>query len=244
MGILGGVFVLESGLRILIRAPQVPFSVPPKTPSQWASYCAESEKISLYVEIHRKNPVDVMIQELVSKVQFPRPFLRIKRFLADFWVRQWKMFFSKQPKKLNFWNHILNPHIKPVLSVYLNISGYFFTQSAFLRIVCFFSPNSEQHWRAKPYWILTKLYYCHSVNNVSHVNIVNHANIVNHVTSANHVNSVNNVNNENHANSENHVNSESSVWRGANSISDVFFNRRLKYCFDMNWLCLGLEFNH
>ena len=125
MVVLGGVFVLRSGLRILIRVPQVPFSVPPKTPSQWASYCAESEKISLYVEIHRKNPVDVMIQELVSKVQFPRPFLRIKRFLADFWVRQWKMFFSKQPKKLNFWNHILNPHIKPVLSVYLNISGYF-----------------------------------------------------------------------------------------------------------------------
>ena len=32
MGVLGGVFVLKSGLRILIRAPQVPFSVPPKTP--------------------------------------------------------------------------------------------------------------------------------------------------------------------------------------------------------------------
>ena len=28
MGVLGGVFVLKSGLRILIRAPQVPFSVP------------------------------------------------------------------------------------------------------------------------------------------------------------------------------------------------------------------------
>ena len=32
MGVLGGVFVLKSGLRILIRAPEVPFSVPPKTP--------------------------------------------------------------------------------------------------------------------------------------------------------------------------------------------------------------------
>ena len=32
MGILGGVFVLKSGLRILIWAPEVPFLVPPKTP--------------------------------------------------------------------------------------------------------------------------------------------------------------------------------------------------------------------
>ena len=32
MGVLGGVFVLKSGLRILIRASQVPFLVPPKTP--------------------------------------------------------------------------------------------------------------------------------------------------------------------------------------------------------------------
>ena len=32
MGVLGGVFVLKSGLRISIWAPQVPFSVPPKTP--------------------------------------------------------------------------------------------------------------------------------------------------------------------------------------------------------------------
>ena len=32
MGVLGGVFVLKSGLRILIQAPEVPFSVPPKTP--------------------------------------------------------------------------------------------------------------------------------------------------------------------------------------------------------------------
>ena len=32
MGVLGGVFVLKSGLRILIRAPEVPFSVPPKKP--------------------------------------------------------------------------------------------------------------------------------------------------------------------------------------------------------------------
>ena len=31
MGVLGGVFVLKSGLRILIRASQVPFLVPPKT---------------------------------------------------------------------------------------------------------------------------------------------------------------------------------------------------------------------
>ena len=31
MGVLGGVFVLKSGLRILIRAPQVPFLVPAKT---------------------------------------------------------------------------------------------------------------------------------------------------------------------------------------------------------------------
>ena len=31
MGVLGGVFVLKSGLRILIRAPEVPPSVPPKT---------------------------------------------------------------------------------------------------------------------------------------------------------------------------------------------------------------------
>ena len=32
MGVLGGVFVLKSGLRILIRAPEVPFLVPPKRP--------------------------------------------------------------------------------------------------------------------------------------------------------------------------------------------------------------------
>ena len=32
MGVLEGVFVLKSGLRILIWAPQMPFSVPPKTP--------------------------------------------------------------------------------------------------------------------------------------------------------------------------------------------------------------------
>ena len=32
MGVYGGPFVLKSGLRILIRAPQVPFLVPPKTP--------------------------------------------------------------------------------------------------------------------------------------------------------------------------------------------------------------------
>ena len=32
MGVLRGVFVLKSGLRILIRAPEVPFSVPSKTP--------------------------------------------------------------------------------------------------------------------------------------------------------------------------------------------------------------------
>ena len=32
MGVLGGVFVLKSGLRILIRTPEVPFLVPPKTP--------------------------------------------------------------------------------------------------------------------------------------------------------------------------------------------------------------------
>merc|ERR1719270_1560109 len=32
MGVLGGVSVLKSGPRTLIRAPQVPFSVPPKYP--------------------------------------------------------------------------------------------------------------------------------------------------------------------------------------------------------------------
>ena len=32
MGVLRGVFALKSGLRILIRAPEVPFLVPPKTP--------------------------------------------------------------------------------------------------------------------------------------------------------------------------------------------------------------------
>ena len=39
MGVLGGVFVLKSGLRILIQAPQVPFSVPPKRPKWvfWSS---------------------------------------------------------------------------------------------------------------------------------------------------------------------------------------------------------------
>ena len=34
MGVLGGIFVLKSGFRILIRAPQVPFLVPPKKPGQ------------------------------------------------------------------------------------------------------------------------------------------------------------------------------------------------------------------
>ena len=32
MGVLGGVVVLKSALRILIRAPLVPFLVPPETP--------------------------------------------------------------------------------------------------------------------------------------------------------------------------------------------------------------------
>ena len=32
MGVLGEVFVLKSGIRILIQAPEVPFSVPPKQP--------------------------------------------------------------------------------------------------------------------------------------------------------------------------------------------------------------------
>ena len=32
MGVLGGIFVSKSGLRILIRSPQVPFLMPPKTP--------------------------------------------------------------------------------------------------------------------------------------------------------------------------------------------------------------------
>ena len=31
MGVLGGVFVLKSGLRILIQAPEVPFLVAPKS---------------------------------------------------------------------------------------------------------------------------------------------------------------------------------------------------------------------
>ena len=35
MGVLGGLFVLKSGLRILIRAPQLPFLVPPKR-QKWA----------------------------------------------------------------------------------------------------------------------------------------------------------------------------------------------------------------
>ena len=34
MGVLGGVFVLKSGLSILIRAPEEPFSVPPKYPKK------------------------------------------------------------------------------------------------------------------------------------------------------------------------------------------------------------------
>ena len=34
MGILGGVFVLKSDLRVLIWAPQVPFLVPPKYPKK------------------------------------------------------------------------------------------------------------------------------------------------------------------------------------------------------------------
>ena len=37
MGVLGEVFVLKSGLRILIRAPQEPFLVPPKTPKMGVS---------------------------------------------------------------------------------------------------------------------------------------------------------------------------------------------------------------
>ena len=47
-------------------------------------------------------------------------------------------FSQKRPGKLNFWNQFLNPHIKPVLSVYLNVSGIgisFFTLSAFLHTV-------------------------------------------------------------------------------------------------------------
>ena len=50
MGVLGGVFVLKSGLRILIRTPEVPFSVPPKMLKMGHFGCfwlnmSESEKL-------------------------------------------------------------------------------------------------------------------------------------------------------------------------------------------------------
>ena len=49
MGVLGGVFVLKSGLRILIWAPQVPFSVPPKTPKMGVfGYFGDTENGTIF----------------------------------------------------------------------------------------------------------------------------------------------------------------------------------------------------
>ena len=51
--------------------------------------------MSQYVEIHRKNRFDVRIQELVSKVQDPRGFLRKNGFygrnlgFSDFFLVAW-----------------------------------------------------------------------------------------------------------------------------------------------------------
>ena len=80
-----------------------------------------SEKISRYVEIHRKNRFDVRIQDMVSKVQFFGLF-REKRFLLPNPKIGQKTFYSqKGPRKLNFWNQFLYHHIKRILLVYLNI---------------------------------------------------------------------------------------------------------------------------
>ena len=66
MGVLGGVFVLKSGLRILIRAPQVPFLVPPKTPilgvfgtrksDFWPFYFFGHFPIKIPIEAEKKYP--------------------------------------------------------------------------------------------------------------------------------------------------------------------------------------------
>ena len=48
MGVLG-VFVLKSGLRILIREPEVPFLVPPKTPKMAETHSAQKSLAELEV---------------------------------------------------------------------------------------------------------------------------------------------------------------------------------------------------
>ena len=62
MGVLGGVFVLKSGLRILIRAPQVPFLVPPKAPKMGHFGCfwlfwgyLEARDLKLIKAFNREN---------------------------------------------------------------------------------------------------------------------------------------------------------------------------------------------
>ena len=57
MGVLGGVFVLKNGLRILIRAPEVPFSVPPKTPKMGVfGYFGGTENGTLIAQIKILRP--------------------------------------------------------------------------------------------------------------------------------------------------------------------------------------------
>ena len=53
MGVLGGVFVLKSGLRILIRAPQVPFLVPPKTPKMTHFFFFLSRTSEIVIRVDR-----------------------------------------------------------------------------------------------------------------------------------------------------------------------------------------------
>ena len=159
-----------------------------------------------------------MIQEFVSKVQFPRPFLKKKRFFCRFLGLAIKNVFLKSACRIELLKPFselshqtgsfgLSQYIGILFS--LKVPSCAFWPGIFFFLLKFRTPLEGQT-------ILTKLYYYHSVNNVSHVNIVNHFN------SVNHVNSVNNVNSENHANIETHVNSESSIWCGASSISDVF----------------------
>ena len=78
MGVLGGVFVLKSGLRILIWAPQVPFLVPPKTPKMGHFGCfwlfmTTVDKIIIYT-LREHDPGSAHNGRTSSRMYSPLPY--------------------------------------------------------------------------------------------------------------------------------------------------------------------------
>ena len=74
MGVLGGVFVLKSGLRILIRAPEVPFLVPPMT--HYLFYLSHLDTLGTILD-----PRKVIFGHFIFLVIFPLKFpLKPKKF--------------------------------------------------------------------------------------------------------------------------------------------------------------------